>query len=153
MRILVTVVGATLLCSGLVRAQATKTWTGILVAASCDSNSADRMSDLTATKKASAHETNTTYEEGVNQSDRNSVSSSAATASPTATAAGADNCRLSDATSSYALRLADGRLLRFDEAGNAKIHQRLQSKQLKTVHIEVKGKMQGETIKVDSIHI
>lgn len=154
MRILVNVVGATLLWSGLVQAQATRTWTGILVAATCDSNSADRVSDLTATKKASSHETNTTYEEGVNQSDRNSVSSSAATATPTAAAPGPDNCRLSDTTSSYALRLADGRLLRFDEAGNTKIRQRLQSKPVKGVHIEVKGKMQGDgIIKVDSIHI
>jgi len=153
MRILVTVVGATLLCSGLVRAQGTKTWTGVLVAANCDSNSADRVSDMTAPKKASAHETNTTYEEGVNQSDRNSVSSSAATATPPPAAA-SDNCRLSDATSSYALRLADGRTLRFDDAGNAKIRQRLQSmRQMKTVRIEVKGKMQGDTLKVDSIHI
>ena len=153
MRILVTVVGTTLLCSGLVRAQGTKTWTGVLVAASCDANSADRVSDMTAAKKTSAHETNTTYEEGVNQSDRNAVSSSAASATPPATASGTDDCRLSDATSSYALRLPDGRVLRFDDAGNAKIRQRLQSKQVKAVRIEVKGKMQGDTLKVDSIHI
>jgi hypothetical protein len=145
MRTLVTFVAATLLCSGLVRAQSTKTWTGVLVAASCDARSADRISDVTAAKKASAHETNTTYEEGVNQSDRNAVSSSAATANPPATAASADNC--------YALRLPDGRVLRFDDDGNAKIRHRVQSKPMKTVRIEVKGKMQGDTIKVDSIHI
>jgi hypothetical protein len=153
MRTLVTVVGATLLCSGPVRAQGTQTWTGVLVAATCETNSADRVSDMTAAKKTSAHETSTTYEESVNQSDRNSVSSSAASSTAPPAGAHADNCRISDSTSSYALRLADGRLLRFDDAGNAKIRQRLQSKQTKTGRVDVKGKMQGDTIKLDSIHI
>ena len=158
MRILVTFLGATLLWSGLGNAQGAKSWSGILVAANCDATSADRTSDLTAAKKTSAHETNTTYEEGVNQSDRNAVSSSAAAPSSPATTAGVDNCRLSDTTSSYALRLPDGRTVRFDDAGNAKIRQRLQStgrrsQETKNLRIEVKGKMQGETIKVDSIHI
>lgn len=146
--------------------------------------SADRMSDATTAKKTSSpHETNTTYEQRVSEADRNSTSKSAAsTGMPKTTGSEAstpteqssedqgwahaqevasqmpDSCRITTGTTAYALRLHDGRIVRFDDASNAKIQQQLQSvgrlaHQKKIFRVVVKGTMEGDTISLDSIRI
>ena len=195
-------------------------WVGLLVASSCSAdngnmsratNSADRMSNMTATPGATPqHESNTTHQEEVSQADRNNTGSNAAntasnrttegqatrtadeTASRTSTTAGEnsstadtmaqntngnggnggngwaraqrvasqmpDSCRITTSTSTFALRLRDGRMVRFDDASNAKIQQQLQSRgnlehSKKIFRVVVKGNMQGDTIALDSIQM
>jgi hypothetical protein len=170
-----------------------RSWTGLLVASACNATgmessrattSADRMSDATMAKKTSSpHETNTTYEQKVNEADRNSTSQSAAsTGMPKTTGSEAstpseqpsgdqgwaraqevanqmpDSCRITTGTTAYALRLRDGRTVRFDDASNSRIQQQLQSggrlaHQKKIFRVVVKGTMEGDTISLDSIRI
>lgn len=67
------------------------------------------------------------------------------------------SCRISDQTTAFALRLSDGRLVRFDDASNTRIAKQLQSggrnKKNKTYRAKVKGTMSGETIGLESLHI
>lgn len=176
--------GSTLLGCGLLIAQDnmpaqtpsnSQSWTGLLVASTCPANTAanaNNMSDMTAKKTASAHETNTTYEQSVDQSDRNSTSSSSAQPMNRTTASSNDDqgwanarqvaaqmpksCKITSDTSSYQLRLSDGRMVPFDQASNTKIHDLLQSggrlnHQMKVFRVVVKGTMPGDEIVIDTI--
>jgi hypothetical protein len=68
------------------------------------------------------------------------------------------NCYIGQSTSAFALKLKDGRMVRFDDASNAKIAQQLQSgdrlvNKIKVFRATVKGSMPGDTITVDSIQM
>ena len=65
------------------------------------------------------------------------------------------SCQISGQTNAFALRLSDGRLVRFDDASNAKIVQQLggRSKKSKTFHARVKGTLNGDTIGMNSIRM
>ena len=232
-----------------------QSWTGLLVAAECNaasgstssshmqSGSADRIADETSSMRTTTpkHETNTTYEQSVNQADRNSTASTAASQTQTSNTQTSnsstanetsdqtmsrrtnernnpqtsraqtsdnqtandmsnetmsrrtsdrngnqrsttqmaqnmntqdtgwqeaqrvagnmpDSCRITENTTSYALRLPDGRVMRFDDASNTKIRQQLQSTdrvkgQMKIFRVVVKGTASGDTISLDSIQI
>ena len=70
----------------------------------------------------------------------------------------APNCRIGQSTSAFALRLADGSLLKFDDASNTKIAQQLQSgdrvqHKTKIFRAKVKGSLQDGTISADSIQM
>jgi hypothetical protein len=69
-----------------------------------------------------------------------------------------DSCRISSTTTTFALRLKDGSIVRFDDASNAKIAQQLQSgnrlkDKSKLFHTKVKGSMNGDVITIESIQI
>lgn len=68
------------------------------------------------------------------------------------------SCYIGQGTSAFALKLKDGRTVRFDDASNAKIAQQLQSRdrlkdKVKTFRATVKGTMQGDVITVQSIQM
>lgn len=230
-----------------------QSWTGLLVAGDCSamggsangsqmqSGAADRIANETSSMRTTTpkHETNTTYEQSVNQADRNSTASTASSQTSTQSSnsnstanetsdqtmsrrtnernnpqtsraqtsdnptandmsdqtmsrrtsdrngnessttqmaqntnaqdtgwqeaqrvAGnmPDSCRISDNTTSYSLRLPDGRVMHFDDASNTKIRQQLQSTdrvkgQRKIFRVVVKGTASGDTISLDSIQI
>ncbi len=170
------IIGDPLIFSGLMLAQssapmptAPHEWTGLLVAAGCSpESSADRMSDMsTSGKTTSPHETNTDYEQRVNQADRTNQSNAAE-----ATGMGEswndaqqvakqmpNSCRITTATTAFALRLRDGRLVNFGNAGNAQILQQLRSNsriaahQMKIFRVTVKGEIQGQMMTLDSIRL
>ncbi len=67
-------------------------------------------------------------------------------------------CRIGQTTSAFALRLADGSLVKFDEASNTKIAQQLQSgdrvqHKTKIFRAKVKGSMQDGAISANSIQM
>lgn len=66
------------------------------------------------------------------------------------------SCYIGQSTNAFALKLKDGRMVRFDDASNAKIAQQLQSgdrlgDKVKTFRATVKGSMHADTITIDSI--
>ena len=68
------------------------------------------------------------------------------------------SCRIGQTTSAFALRLADGSVVKFDETSNTKIAQQLQSgdrvqHKTKIFRAKVKGSMQSGTISADSIEL
>lgn len=68
------------------------------------------------------------------------------------------SCRITSSTQAYALRMDDGRIVRFDEASNAKIQQQLQSgdrlsHKSKIFRVKVNGSMQGDTIQATDVQI
>ncbi len=197
-------------------------WTGLLVAAGCNAGEtiqqnlaqtpADRASNMTMPRRTTTdRETNTTYEQRVDQADRNTVSSSAANTNDKMDKTTADygaedvkkysgwsdwrnantnttsnntagrqtagepsmsgweaaqnvarqlpaSCRIGASTSAFALRLKDGRVATFDDAGNAKIQQKLQSRgnqtdEMKIYRVIVNGNMRGGTITLNSIQM
>jgi len=61
-------------------------------------------------------------------------------------------CAISCARSGYGLVLADGRFLKFDEAGNAKALAVLQAtSKEKDLRAKVTGTLDGETVQVESV--
>lgn len=196
------------------RSRTSSSSTDTTAAMNRSSSNADRIANPTMAKKTSpTNESNTTYEQSVDQSDRNRVASSAAQSNsqmnrsrmnsseageadraiPNRTSeqdmnsrgtpqdmsmntgqssddaqwaraqqiasAMPNSCRISTGTTSYALRMADGTLVRFDDASNTKIQQQLQQSgrfsthQMKIYRVVVKGTLQGDTISLDSIQI
>lgn len=66
------------------------------------------------------------------------------------------SCRIGQHTSAFALLLDDGKLVRFDEAGNSTIVQQLQSQdrvahKTKIFRAKVKGGLQNDLLSVDSL--
>lgn len=70
-----------------------------------------------------------------------------------------DSCRIGQTTGTFALRLADGSVVKFDDASNSKIaHQiqsgdRIQKHKTKIFRAKVKGSMQSGAISADSIQM
>lgn len=63
-------------------------------------------------------------------------------------------CALSCAKSGFGVVLADGKFLKFDEAGNAKTLELLKaSTKDKDLKAKVKGAKDGETVEVESIEL
>ncbi len=225
MKTVLIAMAAPVLCSGLMFGQNNnmqsgmrkgQTWTGLLVAAGCDGgsvnqssmqSSADRTTNMTMPQRTTTErETNTTYEQRVNQADRNTVSSSATNtndhmdkttedygaedvkkysgwkdwtnpppniaSNSTAGQAGLQgweaaqniaqqmpaSCRITASTTSFALRLKDGRVATFDSASNAKIEQKLRSRggpgsQTKIYGVIATGDMQHGVITLNSIQL
>jgi hypothetical protein len=61
-------------------------------------------------------------------------------------------CALGCAKSGFAVVLSDGKFLKLDEGGNAKALAALQSSEKeKDLKVKVNGKLDGETIQVDSL--
>ena len=61
-------------------------------------------------------------------------------------------CALGCAKSGFAVVLSDGRFLKFDEGGNSKALAALKaSEKEKDLKVKVSGKLDGETIQVDSL--
>ena len=61
-------------------------------------------------------------------------------------------CALSCAKSGFAVVLSDGKFLKLDEGGNAKALAALKSSEKeKDLKVKVEGKLDGETIQVDSL--
>jgi len=61
-------------------------------------------------------------------------------------------CALSCAKSGFAVVLSDGKFLKLDEGGNAKALAALKaSEKEKDLKVKVNGKLDGETIQVDSL--
>jgi hypothetical protein len=61
-------------------------------------------------------------------------------------------CALGCAKSGFAVVLSDGRFLKLDEGGNAKALAALKSSDKeKDLKVKVNGKLEGETIQVDSL--
>jgi hypothetical protein len=66
------------------------------------------------------------------------------------------SCRIASSTASFALRTADGRLIPFDSASNAKIADQVRdrvSSSSKIFRVVVKGTMSGDTITADSVRL
>jgi hypothetical protein len=67
------------------------------------------------------------------------------------------SCHISPTTSSFALRLSDGRVIPFDSASNAKIADQVRSRvsdsSSKIFRAVVKGTMTGNTISADSVRL
>ena len=62
------------------------------------------------------------------------------------------NCALGCAKSGFAVVLSDGRFLKLDEGGNGKALAALKATQKeKDLKVKVNGKLEGETIQVDSL--
>jgi len=62
------------------------------------------------------------------------------------------NCALGCAKSGFAVVLSDGKFLKLDEGGNAKALAALKaSDKEKDLKVKVNGKLEGETIQVDSL--
>jgi hypothetical protein len=62
------------------------------------------------------------------------------------------NCALGCAKSGFAVVLSDGRFLKLDEGGNGKALAALKAtKKEKDLKVKVDGKLEGETIQVDSL--
>jgi len=160
-------------------------WTGLLVAGMCDApvasmhktGDADRVADVTSARKTTPeNEATTTYEETAIQADRNSVAPNAASSTtprgtPTDTKPSTsgwsqaqqvanqmpDSCRITNSTTTFALRTRDGQVYHFDEAGNARIRQQMSGHitgaQRKIFRVVVKGSLQGSTISLDSLSL
>jgi N-acetyl-beta-hexosaminidase len=63
-------------------------------------------------------------------------------------------CALGCAKSGYAVVLSDGKFLKLDEGGNAKALAALKaSSKEKDLKVTVNGKLDGETIQVDSLNL
>jgi hypothetical protein len=61
-------------------------------------------------------------------------------------------CALGCAKSGFAVVLSDGKFIKLDEAGNAKALAALKSSEKeKDLKVKVNGKLDGETIQVDSL--
>jgi hypothetical protein len=92
-----------------------------------------------------------------NSADRSK--SESATNSAGSNTGGMDkNCYIGQSTNAFALKLKDGRMMRFDDVSNAKIAHQLQSgdrlvNKIKIFRATVKGSTQGDTITVDSIQM
>ena len=64
------------------------------------------------------------------------------------------NCALGCAKSGFAVVLSDGRFLKLDEGGNGKALAALKAtKKEKDLKVKVDGKLEGETIQVDSLEL
>jgi hypothetical protein len=68
------------------------------------------------------------------------------------------SCFVTPATPSYALKLQDGRTVKFDDAGNSRIHSELKSngrvrKAHKVLRVRVTGTMEGDTVHVSNVHM
>ena len=64
------------------------------------------------------------------------------------------NCALGCAKSGFAVVLSDGRFLKLDEGGNGKALAALKAtKKEKDLKVKVDGKLDGETIQVDSLEL
>lgn len=96
--------------------------------------------------------------EGVKEADR-TASNMTSGRSDSDSAKGMDgSCRIGQNTSAFALRLADGKLVQFDEASNSKISQQLKSgdrlqHKTKIFRAKVKGSLQNGAISADSIQM
>ena len=95
--------------------------------------------------------------EGTHDADRAARGKLTGTDGDTAKGMG-PSCRIGQTTSAFALRLADGSLVKFDESSNTKIAQQLQSgdrvqHKTKIFRAKVKGSMQSGTISADSIQM
>lgn len=193
---------AVLLAQGPNTSSGQQSWTGLLVAAGCQTGGS-AMAKSTAsetlprtTPSATTREQNRTYEQTQNQADRtaptrktptgqsatehlnatdqvttppvDSVNTRGSAPLDGSTGPGADettvaknmdnSCRIGAQTTAFSLRLSDGRLVRFDEASNARIAQQLQSgdrlkHKTKIFRAKVKGSMQGDTISIDNLKI
>lgn len=69
-----------------------------------------------------------------------------------------DSCRIRQTTTAFALRLADGSMVKFDDASNTKIAQQLQSgdrlqHKTKIFRVKVKGSLHSGAISADSVQI
>lgn len=65
-------------------------------------------------------------------------------------------CDASSGTKSFALMMADGKMLRFDEPGNAKAMAAMETKKgpaLGETRASVTGSTEGDTVKVDEVQI
>ena len=63
-------------------------------------------------------------------------------------------CALGCAKSGFAVVLSDGRFLKLDEGGNSKALAALQATaKEKDLKVKVSGKLEGETIQVDSLEL
>jgi hypothetical protein len=70
-----------------------------------------------------------------------------------------NNCPVSGSTTAYALRLSDGKVLKFDEIGNTRVSEALKAKKNwsdklsnnKPIHAKVSGMLNGDTITVTSV--
>ena len=215
MKSFLTLVNTTLLCAALTLAQSTPTsstasrsWTGLLVAAGCPSSgtSADMRSTAPASSGVTENgmakttpgmnrEPNTTYEQTQNQADRNSAAdrtdvrksapatlgtsdmrnSTPETANNNSSTMALKNedawmtaekvagkmdksCHISTRTSSFALRLPDGRIVPFDDASNAKIASQLRStnrlgNKAKILRVVVTGAMQSDRISMEYLKL
>lgn len=164
----------------------TQSWSGILVAAGCQTSMhAKKMpaaGDMPRSSPTSVGQ-NSTYEQQQNQADRvnrkNPLNATDVVTTPkvdsvdTRGSAPLDgntmttddpslaktldsSCRIGTGTSAFALRLNDGKLVKFDEASNAKISQQVQTgdrlkHKTKVFRAKVQGKMEGDSIRLDSI--
>jgi hypothetical protein len=68
-----------------------------------------------------------------------------------------DACRITTATSNFALRTPDGRVYVFDDASNARIREQLNGRvaahEMKIFRVVVRGNLQGQTLTLDSIQL
>jgi hypothetical protein len=66
-----------------------------------------------------------------------------------------EKCEVSDITRNFGLLTSAGKFVRLDDSGNEKVRTALQSAKQKTGSISamVRGQMDGDTIKVDSVQI
>jgi hypothetical protein len=66
-----------------------------------------------------------------------------------------EKCEVSDLTRNFGLQTTAGKFMRLDSDGNEKVHTALQNARQKTgmINASVKGEMDGETLKVESVQI
>lgn len=66
-----------------------------------------------------------------------------------------DKCEITDASKAFGFQTADGKYLKLDRAGNAKVRAALDNSTTKTglVKASLSGAMNGETLVVDAVQI
>ncbi len=156
-----------------------QTWVGLLVAASCpapaESSRAMKQSELTVTDRVTTPSVDSAGTRG------NSTANASTSGEPTtrrnvpltgdiaAAKTGADAgwqrakrqaaalapaCRVSTATTQFALLLPDGRVLHFDDLANSGIAKQLPAVSGNKIYrVQVVGKIENNTIALDSIQI
>jgi hypothetical protein len=149
----------------------TYTWKGYLLDAGCPEISAIPLlsdQDLSRASRSSRTTTTTTTSNnsdnaGTSSADRSTRTTTVSnTTTTTVATVNPMNCKVTSNSRSFAL-WQDGRLMRFDEASNAKVVQQLQSsghakkylegKTDKPYRVKIKGVAEGDRIRVDKIDL
>ena len=129
----------------------TESYKGILVDASC-ATSGGGSTAATTSKHGSTTDTNTTNDESGKSKEQKNANRGARSDEGTA-------CHVSSNTRKFALKMPDGRIVKFDDIGNDRTQEALTQKKkwseqvsgAKPIQVKVNGVLNGDTLMVVSI--
>ena len=142
----------------------TQTFKGTLMDASCAmpgtvSSSSTSSSTSTASAETQKSSTSTTAERKTT-TEQSSTTQAQTAGDASRTAASGQACAVSTSTTEFAMKLDDGRMVRFDSVGNMRTQEAIKNKKKwneaasagKTIHAKASGMMSGDKLVVMSIN-